>query len=127
MFLRPNLLRLQIPRTQFLQQYLEARCYCDQKQGSEVSTTVKPKSSSLVREVRSEVAQIHATYRSEVLVKLESEEEQKDVSLSEGEGDTACICHSTVCFTKPVKLHQHNTSQTDVKPKLSFRFEIKIL
>ena len=87
MFLRQNLLRLP-SRTQILQQYLEARCYCDQKKGSEVSTTLKPKSSSLVREVKSEVAQIHATYRSEILVKLESDE-PKDVSLSEGDSETA--------------------------------------
>ena len=87
MFLRHNLLRLSIgnSRTKFLQQ---ARCYCDQTKDSEVSTTVKPKSSSLVREVKSEVAKIHATYRSEVLVKLESEE-QREVSLSEGESDQA--------------------------------------
>ena len=95
MFLRHNLLKLPLTksRTEFLQQYLEARCFCDDKRAGsevEVSTNVKPKSNSLVREVKSEVAQIHATYRSEVLVKLESEEgERKDVSLAEGEGDTA--------------------------------------
>ena len=83
MILRRSLLRLSIPksRTQFLQQYLEARYYCDQKKDSELSTNIKPKSSSLVREVKSEVAQIHATYRSEVLVKLETGDQPKDVSL----------------------------------------------
>ena len=86
MFLGRNLLRLPLNRNRkyYLQQYLEARCYCDKKD-SEISTKVKE--NPLVREVKSEVAKIHATYRSEVLVKLQTEE--KDVGAVGEEGEKA--------------------------------------
>ena len=89
MFLSRNLLRRQVNRNKiyYLHQYPEARCFCDKKD-SDGTVSAKVKKSPLVREVKSEVAKIHATYKSEVLVNLETGEEKK-VSLSPEEEEKA--------------------------------------